>query len=64
MAFKITKSNTGTPEDEKKYEIMIESSSDLTDLPEDAAPGSIAYTAGLSAMYQKGLDGTWVQIGA
>ena len=63
MAFKIIKSAGGVPESSEKCEVMIESSSDIDSLPEDLAPGSVAYTASLSLMYMKGLDGTWSQIG-
>jgi len=63
MAYKIVKSSSGTPESENKCEVLIESSSDLANLPADLAPGSMAYTASLSAMYMKAIDGTWTQIG-
>lgn len=42
--------------------IMIEGSSDVANLPDNVAPGSIAYTADMSLMYMFGLDGTWHEI--
>ena len=35
---------------------------DLADLLADYGPGTIAYIAGFSAMWQKAADGTWVDI--
>ncbi len=64
MAYKIVKSTSGVPESAEKVEVLIESSSDLANLPEGLAAGSVAYTASLSAMYMKAIDGTWTQIGA
>ena len=63
MAYQIVKSSSGTPESENKCEVLIESSSDLANLHADLAPGSIAYTASLSPMYMKAINGTWTQIG-
>ena len=63
MAYQIVKSSGGVPENTKKCEVLIESSSDLTNLPEDISPGSVAYTASMSAVYMKAIDGTWTQIG-
>ena len=63
MTFAIVKSSSGTEETANKCEVLIESASDLTNLPEDLAPGSVAYTASMSAMYMKAIDGTWTQIG-
>ena len=64
MAYEIMKSSTGTAESANKCEVLIESSSDLANLPEELAAGSVAYTASMSAMYMKAIDGTWTQIGA
>ena len=63
MAYAIIKSNSGVEEAANKCDALIESASDLADLPGDLAPGSLAYTASMSAMYMKDLDGTWKQIG-
>ena len=63
MAYKIIKSAGGVPESPDKCEVLIESSGDLAGLPEEIAPGSVAYNASLSLMYMKALDGTWTQIG-
>lgn len=62
MAYKIIKSAGGVQENADKCEIMIESASDLDDLPSDLASGSVAYTASLSIMCMKGLDGNWAYI--
>lgn len=42
--------------------IMVDSESDLENIPNTVPPGSLAYTAGYQAMWQKGLDGNWVSI--
>ena len=43
--------------------IMIEEESQLSDLSMDDYPaGSIAYTAGFGAMWQRGADGNWVRM--
>lgn len=44
-------------------EFLIDSSADLADLPEDAAPGSVAYTANMGYMAMKDNSGQWQQIG-
>ncbi len=41
--------------------VMINSSADLA-LLTDYDIGTIAYTAGFKAMYQKGLNGSWVDM--
>lgn len=43
-------------------EYMVESADDVANLPTTALPGSIAYTADLSYVAQKDLDGTWASI--
>lgn len=48
-----------------KQQANAQAYNDLTSkLPEEAAPGSTAYTATLSYMANKDLDGGWKQIGA
>ena len=64
MAYKVLKSNNGRSEDANRAEVLIESSSDLANLPENLAPGSVAYTASMSYIAMKAIDGTWKQIGA
>lgn len=44
-------------------EALVDAESDLADLPEEYAPGSVAYTADLTSMWQKGPDGNWHKIG-
>ena len=63
MAFSVLKSTSGTQESANKVEILIDAANDLNTLPTEYAPGSIAYTADLSQMYMKSLDGTWTRIG-
>lgn len=41
--------------------VMVESGDDLASLPA-YPPGSYAFTAGCTAMWQLGTDGTWVQM--
>lgn len=42
-----------------KQEILVDSESDLSDLPDDFPPGSIAYTADLSSIWIKSNSGVW-----
>ena len=63
MAYQIVKSSGGVPESAEKCEILIDSDSDLSDLPDKLSPGSVAYTASMSKMYMKSIDGTWTKIG-
>lgn len=41
--------------------VMIGSESDLTVLT-DLVPTSVAYTAGFKSIWQKDVDGTWVEV--
>lgn len=43
--------------------LLLKSSDKVSSLPEEAAPGSTAYTADLSYIAMKDIDGTWKQIG-
>ena len=63
MAYSIVYSSTGVKASDRRSEVLIESASDLADLPAHLAPGSVAYTASMSAMYMKAIDGTWTKIG-
>ena len=63
MAYKILKSASGVTDSAEKCEVMVESSSDLSSLPDNLAIGSTAYLADLSAIWIKGLDGTWTRVG-
>ena len=63
MAYQIIKSNSGVPESANKKEIVIESATDLANLPEDLATGSVAYTETLEEIYLKGIDGSWKKVG-
>ena len=62
--YKIVKTAGGVQENADKAEVMIQSADDLEDLPEQLAPGSVAYKADMSLIYMKDVDGTWTQIGA
>lgn len=70
MKYQIVKSSSGTPEPVNKCEILIKKSSNdenlqtaLADLPSDLAPGTVAYTADMTNIFQKDLDGTWAKVG-
>lgn len=41
--------------------VMVSGETDLT-LLSDYGVGTIAYTAGFGSMWQKSLDGTWVEV--
>lgn len=58
MAYTITSYSGPNP----TYQIMVTSSSDLTNLPADITVGSIAYTAGYTSVWQKAQDGSWVSL--
>ena len=43
--------------------VMVEAETDLANLPDGLyPPGSMAYTAGFKAMWQKASDGMWVDM--
>ena len=42
--------------------ILVESQSDLADIPASVAPGSLAYTAGFTKIWQKGFDDSWTEV--
>lgn len=42
--------------------VMVTSADDLEELPEDYAPGTFAYVAGLGSMWQKDAAGEWVEV--
>ena len=63
MAYKIMKSTSGVVDSAEKCEVMVESSSDLSSLPDNLAIGSTAYTADLTSIWIKALDGTWTKVG-
>ena len=43
--------------------VLVKDSAAVSEVPEDAAPGSVCYTADLAYMAMKDLDGEWKQIG-
>ena len=65
MAFNIIKNSLGTAvqADRDLREILIDSAADLGDIPEDTAPGSVAYTPDMTLMFTKGNNGAWSRIG-
>lgn len=63
MAFEIVKSTSGVSDTANRCEVLIESAADLANLPEELAAGSVAYTASMSVMYMKAINGTWTKIG-
>lgn len=48
--------------DAMKCEILVEDESELENLPEGIAVGSMAYTADFSGLWMKGLDGAWKKV--
>ena len=42
---------------------LVDSEDDLIDIPSHVAPGSTAYTADMSHIWQKANDGTWTSMG-
>lgn len=42
--------------------VLVESQSDLADIPDAVSPGSLAYTAGFTKIWQKGFDGSWTEV--
>ncbi len=65
MAYNILTNSLGTQTqtDIGKREILIDSADDLAHIPDDTAPGSVAYTADMLLMYMKGNNGAWTRIG-
>jgi len=63
MAVTILESSGGRPKPENLLSVLIDSANDTADIPEEASPGSVAYTADMSVMLMKANDGTWKQIG-
>ena len=59
MAFSIVESSTGTPRAANLFTVLVESAADVADIPEEAAPGSIALTPTLGYLAIKGMDGQW-----
>lgn len=44
------------------YAVMVPSQADLANLPSDYMPGTIAYLAGFTKLWQKAADGTWIEV--
>lgn len=63
MAFTIIESSSGRQQPENLICALIDSAADTAEIPEDASPGSIAFTADMSVKLMKGNDGSWQQIG-
>lgn len=65
MAYAVVKPDamkTGFVHD-RRQEILIDSEADLANFTEDnAEPGSIAYTADMSKIFQMSPGGEWVEI--
>lgn len=65
MAYEVISSQRGTVTQYTtgRREILIDSAADVPNLPEDCAPGSLAYTADMSYVVQRDNHGQWVQVG-
>ena len=46
----------------RSMRILVESEEDLKCIPESAAPGSKAHTAGYRQEWEKSLSGEWVEV--
>lgn len=57
--FKILTERIGVDENKFVRRILVESETDLTSLPTDTAPSSVAHTVGMGSVWELGLDGTW-----
>ena len=45
------------------YELLVDAETDLEDAPDDAFPGSMAYTADGQHWWMLANDGTWTEFG-
>ena len=61
--YAIVKSSSGVLESANKCEVLLKNTAALSSLPDELAPGSVAYIANLTEMYMKDLDGDWQKIG-
>ena len=48
--------------DKQTVEVLVASESDVAELPDRFAPGSVAYTADMEYIAVKDLDGTWAEV--
>ena len=65
MAFTVVKTINNDPEwyaDKQTGEVLVSAESDMDELPERFAPGSVAYTADMEYIAVKDLDGTWAEV--
>ncbi len=65
MAYSILETSNGRESfpSARRREILVDSAADLPSLPDDTAPGSVAYTADFSGMWMKDNAGKWQEIG-
>lgn len=63
--YQIVSESKGTETDNGRghRDILVRGPGDLASIPADTLPGSIAHTAGYGQMWEKGLDGSWVEFG-
>lgn len=57
--YKIIGSSSGVREDANKVDILLKNAAAISQVPEDCAPGSMAFTADMSYVAMKDLDGAW-----
>ena len=71
MALTITKAESravpnaesGAYDTKYLYQVLVDSESDCANIPSDALPGSMAYTADGQNWWMKANDGTWTEYG-
>lgn len=61
MSYKVVK--RGDEYHDQDYrEFILESEADVSDLPTDAAAGSVAYLQDMTKTYMLGADGVWREV--
>ena len=48
--------------DTQTVEVLVSAESDVAELPDRFAPGSVVYTADMEYVAVKDLDGTWAEV--
>ena len=61
MSYKVVKRGDEY-HDENYREFILEAEADVSDLPTDAAAGSVAYLQDMTKTYMLGADGVWREV--